>query len=479
MKAIRINVKGFFLFLAIILFFALSGSSVQSVNQMNERLRQAIQKNNFDYLEQNIIRKDRLGTAVDRMGNTALILAARLGNVKIANYLIDHGATTEQSNDHGVTPLITAVSSGHLDVVKLLLKSGSDPNQTFQNTSNSDLPLKPPLFMAVEGGHNKVVDILLEYGADPNITTDKGKSPLYFASCRNRLTIMESLVNAGANVGHTDHYGWTPLHCAVKFSQYEAARFLLARGANPNHFQKNGLTALHVAGLAGSVFSDQSKQFQLNVTSSLDELRNKKIVWELLLNGAWPNNVDDRGNTPLHYFIHWANSETLRPLLRYGANPFLSNQSGTTPLQIAHRKRGNKIIELLLLENLNTQIRPIPHRLHQELVKVIDDGKTERRNQLISFGANPNYENLTGWTPLLRAVEQGRDGTALFLIVNGADPCRQNKWDINAYDIDRTGMLPGPETRCAIPMEIKLNSFMDDFLPALWNFKNIPYNASW
>ena len=63
-------------------------------------------------------------------GTTALLLAARSGNVSVPRLLLDWGADKDKAATDGSTPLIVAASAGHLEVTRLLLGSGADKNKT-------------------------------------------------------------------------------------------------------------------------------------------------------------------------------------------------------------------------------------------------------------------------------------------------------------------------------------------------------------
>ena len=54
--------------------------------------------------------------------------AADYGQVKVATYLLDHGANVNQLDKHGISPLLAAIWEGHEQCVKLLLDHGADRN---------------------------------------------------------------------------------------------------------------------------------------------------------------------------------------------------------------------------------------------------------------------------------------------------------------------------------------------------------------
>jgi ankyrin repeat protein len=53
------------------------------------------------------------------------------------------------------------------------------------------------------------------------------------------------------------------------------------------------------------------------------------------------------GNTPLHYCVIQNQCESMRLLLRSGANPAVENKNGKTPLSIA-KERGHELCEELV-----------------------------------------------------------------------------------------------------------------------------------
>ncbi len=61
-------------------------------------------------------------------GWTALMYAASLGQMAIAQLLISHGAGVNESDRDGQTPLIIAANAGHTAMVLLLIEAGADTN---------------------------------------------------------------------------------------------------------------------------------------------------------------------------------------------------------------------------------------------------------------------------------------------------------------------------------------------------------------
>ena len=60
------------------------------------------------------------------IGNTALIVAARMGHTDIVELLLARGAEIDQRNLNGVTALLAAATNGRMPAVKTLLTAGAD-----------------------------------------------------------------------------------------------------------------------------------------------------------------------------------------------------------------------------------------------------------------------------------------------------------------------------------------------------------------
>jgi len=65
------------------------------------------------------------------------------------------------------------------------------------------------LHRAAERGHLDVVKLLLEHGADPNVQDDEGETPLHHAAAwRDNVDIVRLLLEHGADPG-TPASSWT------------------------------------------------------------------------------------------------------------------------------------------------------------------------------------------------------------------------------------------------------------------------------
>ena len=74
------------------------------------------------------------------------------------------------------------------------------------------------------------------------------------------------------------------------------------------------------------------------------------IVDFIVQNSSSLDKQTREGNTPLHYCVIQNQCESMRLLLRSGANPGLENKNGKTPLSIA-KERGHELCEELVIVN--------------------------------------------------------------------------------------------------------------------------------
>ena len=108
--------------------------------------------------------------AADGFGG--LGFAAFFGHTAIAQRLLQLGANvdTPSSNGLAVTPLGSAAAGKHIELAKLLLAHGANPNHQ-QNGGFA------PLHSACQNDDLAMVKLLLQAGANPLTKTDEGKTP--------------------------------------------------------------------------------------------------------------------------------------------------------------------------------------------------------------------------------------------------------------------------------------------------------------
>lgn len=116
-----------------------------------------------------------------------------------AKAYLDHYGDEEQA-------LLHAVSGGQAAVVREFIDSGVH--------LPSHLPDGTPLLQ--RAANIEVVRLLLEAGADPNSRNERGESSLFVRPC-DEPELVELLVQHGGDLNARDELGWTPLmHIAVQ-----------------------------------------------------------------------------------------------------------------------------------------------------------------------------------------------------------------------------------------------------------------------
>jgi len=153
---------------------------------------------------------ERLATRVaatqDGLG---LFEAATVGDATVVRRKLGDGVEIDDRTDDGYTPLHLAAYFGRLEVARLLLERGADPNAVAQNESRVT-----PLHSAISGHHRDVAGVLLAFGASTNVV---------------------------------QHGGWTPLHSAAHDGDEATVDLLLLRGADPTRPADDGRTPIDMA----------------------------------------------------------------------------------------------------------------------------------------------------------------------------------------------------------------------------------------
>ncbi|WP_455223546.1 ankyrin repeat domain-containing protein [Kaarinaea lacus] len=188
------------------------------------------------------VKQQDLLNRADKDGHSP-IYAAMFGPPELTNEMIELGASLEQQDKLGFTPLISASLLGYPQAVDNLLNKGA--NIEARNADGQTALLISVLGMAVNQGdtsavadnrwHNnwqEVIAILLKRGADVNIVDNRGVSPLFVAIFSQDYQLCHSLIKAGANINHKLPNGVSLLRFAKIGSSSEIVDLLVANGAS-------------------------------------------------------------------------------------------------------------------------------------------------------------------------------------------------------------------------------------------------------
>ena len=126
---------------------------------------------------------------------------------------------------------------------------------------------------AIDQGNIELVKILLEAGADPNAKTQSGQVPVIQAL--DNPEIFKLLIKYKANLDVTDSYGNTPLVNAVQNNNIEMVKALIEAGADKNKADQAGTTPLELA--KRNFYSDIEKLLADSDTSAQKEINGNKV----------------------------------------------------------------------------------------------------------------------------------------------------------------------------------------------------------
>ncbi len=307
-----------------------------------------------------------------RLPNKPLEEGIRSGKVEIVKILLECGA--DPNVDYGYrnvfrhfTPLSDAVLRNSFDIAQLLCQHGADAKVSGGKHQES-------LFLyAVINCEPRFVELLLKQGANPNETIPRAPSALELTALQGDIDKAKLLLSFGANINAQTEDGATPLLLGAACGQVDFCKFLLSRGARLD---------LHSACALG--MSDQA----------------------LTLLKASPHLVEAPdpcfGRSPLHWAAQGGSAALVRFLLDHGSQVNVGAQYAASDLRGAERVR---------------KIRSRDTPLHV----AAENGHKEVAALLLHAGAYLDARDVRNATPLHYAAYRGQADLAGLLLDSGAD----------------------------------------------------------
>jgi uncharacterized protein len=259
---------------------------------------------------------------IARGGFTALLFAAREGDVATGRVMLDAGVDINYGDVDNVTALTVAIMNKQFTFAKFLIDRGADVNVVdaagrtalyaitdMRNEDYSALPNRPledPLPSL------DIVKALLDHGAKVDVPLTKALPG------RSGMDGGDTTLAAGS----------TALMRAARAGDSATMRLLLEKGADPKLTTKDGNTALMLA--AGVGYRDKSTK-----GSESDALEAVKIA---IAAGLDIRQKNARGETALHGAASRGADTIVQFLLDQGADIAAVSNSGYTPLDVAMGK---------------------------------------------------------------------------------------------------------------------------------------------
>ena len=275
--------------------------------------------------------------------STGLFDAIRQGNHALAARLIDQGADKNAARGDGLTPLLQAVITSDLKMVKLLIAKGAEVKAKNESGITA---------LHAAAFDSRIVGALIQAGADPNAATSDGQTPVFGALVRGGATpVVKLLLDGGANLNLTR--GTTkvpPLRAAIATGDLEAMKMILSHGADVKLIPPLSRFALQ-GGCAECLRLLLEKGLNPTFQNLADGAAtgSLEVVKLLVKHGAPVNGQDSRGYTPLMRAVltYAPNQELVTYLLAKGADAAPKNETGDTALSMARRFGQTPIVALL------------------------------------------------------------------------------------------------------------------------------------
>ena len=191
------------------------------------------------------LRQDAAGPVDQAEADRRLLVAAAAGDADSVALALRAGADQETTDDRRRTPLLLAVTNDRVDVARVLVALGGNPNAL-------DAQHDTPWLVTGVTGSVPMLEALLPANPDLAVRNRFGGLSVIPASERGHVEYVRRVVQTGIDVNHVNDLGWTALLEAVILEDggprhQEIVRILVAAGADRSIADKNGVSPLQHA----------------------------------------------------------------------------------------------------------------------------------------------------------------------------------------------------------------------------------------
>ncbi len=316
---------------------------------------------------------------VRRGAEVDLGMAAATGDLARVRALLDRDPSlVNRVSDYGSyylgcgAPIKNAAARGHLEVVRLLLERGADPNLREEGIA----PDGHALYSAAANGHYDIVELLLAHGAHPNAEVESSADTLSRVISNGDQKMIQLLCAHGAA---------RAVHLLAYYNDLQTAAAVFA--ANPA-LARDPEALANAAGEGHADFVRLMLRYEPNLPRSVTfpswsvGAKTRELNELLFQHGMNPSAPNWLGVTPLHEFARHGDVEKAQLFLDRGAELHARDEDlCSTPLGWAAKFGQKPMVELLLSRGAKTNLPDDPtwatplawatRRGHGEIVEML------------------------------------------------------------------------------------------------------------
>ncbi|MEI0524803.1 ankyrin repeat domain-containing protein [Brachyspira murdochii] len=258
--------------------------------------------------------------------------------------LISYGADVNQKDFRGLTPLMNASLNGYVKLAIELIKHNADVNAKDNTSADS-------LFYAVNANNSlELVKVLLKSGANPNIVysdPEEGSFTILDRSLYyNNFEIFKTLVENGANINKVNDRGEPLIVDAIRRERFDIVKYLVEKGIDPT-MKYTDYRNIPFSLLAATVNNNDTKIAEYLIDKGAD-VNTKAIIDNYMENGM-TSNYKDNSKEAVNLIlaaIENGNTSLVKLLIEKGADTTVVNKEKKTVFDIAKEKGYDDILAL-------------------------------------------------------------------------------------------------------------------------------------
>ena len=304
-----------------------------------------------------------------------ITIAAALGDSeRVENLLSEDQGLANFHDSCGKRPLSAASERNHQDIVEMLLKAGALPNLP-------DGPVAPKgyaLWAAARFGYIDIAKILLDHGADPNADVESSGNPTESAKDQDMRSLLYTYGGSQRLSSHFHQGNIDTIAALVKFAP-DSFDELVATVAFTHCVSSGHADIIKILLRHGVRVPSTVNYCQSYLWHNLDLTR---VLLEHEMDPDLPNWQHIR---PLHYIGRSGDVNAAELFLEFGANPHaVDEEYRTTPLGWAAKNGQKEFVEYWLKkfpESRDIDSPDVPHwatplawaqkRGHQEIAELL------------------------------------------------------------------------------------------------------------